>query len=143
MGKLDYGDGEPITVLSHIAPILFPCVNCASLSLHVVGEQPYGPSVGFGIPFMKPLLKVSLKKGYHLICNTCTTIAGQVAKDAVAKLEQRTIPTEICAVYTRMELAVEPYTLGFIEEYLPRFGELDSDTSEYLKTVLAVYRRET
>ena len=118
VGDFDYGDRWPITVLSHIAPIIYPCSKCGGLTWHVFGEQPAG--VGVQLLFMrKPL--TSTHQGYHLICNNCTMIARQLSKQAIRKLENRIVPAELSDSIDAF-LAIAPdapkaYTREFAQFY--------------------------
>jgi hypothetical protein len=124
-GDLDYGARCPVTVLSLIAPVLYPCVKCRSMTFHLVGEQHAG--IWIKVPFArKPI--ASSGKGYQLICNTCTTIATQLPRSAVAKLEAKVIPHEICDAYRRLEICPEPYTDGYVRPFMSSLENANEDT---------------
>jgi hypothetical protein len=115
-GDLHYGRGYPVTIVWHI-PVLYGCRACDGFTMHVVGVQPTG--IGIKIPFVrKPLAMTG--KTYYLICNACTNIAGELSKEAVAKLQKLVIPAEITDVldfYWSQVFpdAPRPYTEGFPE----------------------------
>ncbi len=142
-GDLHYNVGFPVTILSHITPLLHGCTECEAITLHVVGEQPTGP--GIKVPFMrKPL--ATLSKSYTLICNNCTQIAGAVPKDVVAKLENRIMPTELCepldAFFGTIPDAPPTYTKEFPRFYLSINPDEDEETKSYFLWILSLYKRE-
>lgn len=138
-GDIDYGVGFPATVVGHILPIVYPCMRCGTLTLHVVIEQPHGLAIK--LPFArKPI--ASTGRDYALICNSCTCTSGIHGRAFVEKLERRIVPTEIClAVDKFCELvpgAPGAYSQGFARFMASLFGE----PTDFLVTCLSVYRRE-
>ncbi|MBN2577631.1 MAG: hypothetical protein JXB10_01390 [Pirellulales bacterium] len=147
--RILYGDlvyerrNWPITVLSSIPPILYPCTNCGSITLHVVGEQPTG--IGIQIPFTKKPL-ASTGRGYHLICNECTTISTQLKKETITMLESRIIPVELCdpidAYFRADPNCPIPYTKEFPNYFVNQCPPgIDNTYLVFITTILSVYRR--
>ena len=141
-GDLEYDEGFSCTVLSHVTPVLFPCVNCGTIELHVIFEQPTGPAIKL-IFVRKPL--VSLMKAYGLVCNECASIGiGGGSKQMLTKLESRIVPHEICRALDSFLEAVpgsQPaYSPGFTEFILSMYDDIDM---AYIASVLSVYRRES
>jgi len=138
-GDLQYDEGFPATVLTHISPVLYPCPNCGGATLHVVVEQPTGLAIK--TPFVaKPLAATG--KEYGLVCNECTMTTGIKGRELLSYLEQRVVPKEICRTLDRF-FESEPgacpaYADGFSAIVLPLFG----DDNGFMATCLAVYRRE-
>jgi hypothetical protein len=144
-GRLEPGGGaEPIIVLSDIVPIAYPCTRCGDNTLHVVGEQAYGPGVGLRVPLMRrSLISWHACKGYHLICSTCIFVARHLSKDSVVKLRDRTIPEELCQVYRVAGGSPQPYTEGYADSILSQAGAGYSQRQlAFIRTCLSVYRRE-
>jgi hypothetical protein len=139
-GDLQYDVGFPATVLAHITPVLYPCPNCGSVTLHVVVEQPTGLAIK--IPFVsKPL--ASTGKEYGLVCNGCTVTAGISGKRLLQQLEQRIVPIEICRALDRFFEAMPgvpaAYGDGFAGFIAPHF----EGDAVFMATCLSVYRRPT
>lgn len=138
-GDLEYDVGFPATVKPEITPIVYPCSNCGSLSLHVVIEQPTG--LGFKLPFArKPLATTG--KDFGLICNACTCTTGITGRRLVDMLERRVVPRQICEAIDRyfetVPDAPKAYTSGFAAFVAQQF---EGDT-DLLASFLSVYSRE-
>jgi hypothetical protein len=130
----------PIDIVRHIVPFLFPCQQCRSLVFHVVGEQHAG--IGIKLPFAsKPL--VSVGKGFHAICNTCTMINTQIPRQVVEKLERGVIPLEISNMYATVCNPPEPYTDGFLDVFLALFSDSGERTLAFARKCLEFYHRES
>jgi len=140
IGALEPGEGAyPIDIVTRIVPFLYPCAECKAIMFHVVGEQHAG--IGIKILFMRRPL-ASMGKGYHAICNTCTTINTHLPKDVVEKLERHVIPAQICAMYVTVCNPPEPYTEGFLDEFLGRHTDAGEKTLKLLRSWLETYQRE-
>ena len=46
-GDIKYDVGFPATVMPHILPVVYPCMRCGTLTLHVAVQQPTGLSFKF------------------------------------------------------------------------------------------------
>lgn len=140
IGSFDQGWGKsPIDVLTHIVPFLYPCSKCKAMMFHVIGEQHAG--IGIKVPFIrKPV--ASTGKGYHAICNTCTTINTQPPKGVVRKLEKGIIAREICSTYGLVCESPEPYTEGFTEDFIAFNPDADEAAVAFVRQCLQHYRRE-
>ena len=140
MGSFDQGwRSQPIDIVSHIVPFLYPCAECQSLRLHVVGTQQTG--VGIKLPFARRNL-ISTGRGYQAICNSCTNISSVLPKEVVQQLENGIISAQICAMYAGVSDPPEPYTQGFLERFLASNQGASEKLLAYLKTILGHYRRE-
>ena len=140
VGSFEQGRGSfPIDIVRRIIPFLYPCQECQALTLHVVGEQHAG--IGIKIPFMrKPL--ASTGKAYQAICSTCTNINTILPSDVFHKLEQRIISPQICAMYAAVCDPPQPYTEGFVDQFIGRHPEAGERTLAFLRKCLEAYRRE-
>ena len=139
-GDLEYDFVFPATVKPEITPILYPCPNCGSLSLHIVIEQPTGLAIK--LPFSrKPLATTG--KDFGLICNDCTCTTGITGRRLVELLERRVVPRQICEAIDRyfetVPDAPKAYTSGFAAFVAQQF----QGNSDLLASYLSVYSRET
>lgn len=90
-GTLDYAGGR-VQIVEHIVPVLLPCVECGSLTYHVLSWEHAG--LGFQIPFVGTL--ASTHKRYGFLCNKCTMMSGIYGYDLLRHLESRVLPASVC-----------------------------------------------
>jgi hypothetical protein len=135
-GTLDY-DGGPVTIVEHVLPLLFPCVQCNSLTFHVVGSEHAG--LGIRFPFIGTV--ASTHKRYGLICNLCTTTSGVIAYNLLRYLEMRIVPNYVCEPLDRF-LAVRPDAVpGYSRNFTAFMCAVDPEFA-HEATWIAAYRRE-
>ena len=138
-GDLEYDTGFPATVMSNITPIIFPCSQCGTITLHVAVEQPTG--LALKIPFArKPLAATG--RSYGIVCNDCTCTTGIGSTSLIDKLEKRIVPREVCEAIDRFFESVpdtpKAYTNGFVQF----IASITDQPDEFLITCLSVYNRE-
>ena len=140
-GDIEYDVGFPATVKPEITPVIYPCTNCAGLTLHVAIEQPTG--VGIKLPFTrKPL--ASTGRDFGIVCNNCTCTTGISGREIIESLERRVVPRQICEGIDRfcsgMPGFVPAYTEGFVPFIMSVF---DDDDDGVIAASTAVYSRGT
>ena len=134
-GKLDY-KGVSVQIVDHIAPILFPCVDCNALTYHVLGSEHAG--LGFQIPFVGTV--ASTHKRYGLLCNTCTVISGINGHDLLRVLESRMVPASVCDPLDRVLSALGDAPLAYSQGFTAYMCKMNPNWTD-VATWLAAYRR--
>lgn len=109
-GTLDYGQGNRLSIVEHVLPVVLPCMNCKSLTYHVLGSEHAG--LGFSIPFVGTL--ASTHKRYGFVCNDCTVISGvNGGSRMLQSLEARVLPAEVCDRIDRFLAAIPGAPLAY------------------------------
>jgi hypothetical protein len=121
-GKLDY-KGVSVQIVDHIAPILFPCVDCNALTYHVLGSEHAG--LGFQIPFVGTV--ASTHKRYGLLCNKCTVMSGIKGYDLLRVLESGVVPASVCDQLDRLLSALGEAPLAYSHGFAAYMCKLNSD----------------
>jgi hypothetical protein len=112
------------------------------IGFHVAAEQHAG--LTFKLPFTrKPLL--STGKGYHALCNECTTINSELTEEIVHKLRNGVLPAQICNLFLQIckpDVPV-PYSGSFIDGWVEAIPADRTDLRNYVGSVLKSYALET
>lgn len=139
-GSFDGSGREgPTTINEQIVPFLSPCGKCERLTLHQVGEQGHGITVG--LPFFAPIW--TSHTGFHAICSRCATIRGQLTEEQLKLLRSGVIPHDIC-YSTRKLYDPPPYTKAFTDSLLAKMvpPEYIPAEREYWEKIMIYYTRE-
>ncbi|MEW4530452.1 hypothetical protein [Maioricimonas sp. JC845] len=138
-GDIEYDTGFPATVKANITPVVYPCSNCGSLSLHVVVEQPTG--LGIKLPFArKPLATTG--KVFGLVCNDCTCTTGITGHRFVDMLEHRVVPRQIFEAIDRYIEMCPDAPRAYTEAFAAFMAQHCGNESGLIASFLAVYSRE-
>jgi hypothetical protein len=137
-GDLQYDVGFPATVKPEIAPVVYPCANCGTLTFHVVVEQPTG--LGIKLPFArKPLATTG--KDYGLVCNSCTSTTGITGRHLIEMLERRVVPRDICAAIDRFLEGIPNVPNAYAEGFTAFMAQQFEGESDLVATFVSVYSR--
>lgn len=138
-GRFDQGwFAYPIEVLSAIKPFLFPCQPCERIVFHVAAQQHAG--LGIKVPFTNEPL-ASTGKGYHALCNECSTINSQLTEEMVLKLESGVLPAQICNLFMKVckPDVPAPYSPAFVAQWVEGIPVERADLRKYIGSVLRCY----
>lgn len=142
-GRFDQGwFAYPIEVLSAIKPFLFPCQPCERIVFHVAAQQHAG--LGIKVPFTGETL-ASTGKGYHALCNDCSTINSQLTEEMVLTLESGVLPAQICNLFMKVckPDVQAPYSPAFITQWIDGIPVERADLRKYVGAILKSYALET